>query len=175
MIYCNFCYLVLFYYSFSLLPGELPALCIETVCATNFTPLPDALCSIILQMNRRNRPATVSTIKSELESHYSHVQPPSDQVVFEALNNLMREKKLCLTGKHLQNSQSFFCVKLFSFLYQYQLLHDFIILLKLCTYFPKNWCRRRVAFQYGPIMQLFDGILTKRLMEIGTCHLAKLM
>ena len=86
---------------FSLLPGELPALCIETVCATNFTPLPDALCSIILQMNRRNRPATVSTIKSELESHYRHVQPPSDQVVFEALNNLMREKKLCLTGKHL--------------------------------------------------------------------------
>lgn len=82
--------------------GELGALHIDTVSSTNFTPLADALCSVILQLNRRNISAMVSTIRHHLHKHYSKVEPPSDQVVFEALNNLMREKKICLTGKRLK-------------------------------------------------------------------------
>ena len=66
---------------------------------TQFTPLPEALCLIIHELRRSNMAATLGSIESRLREHYRGMQTPHEQVIYEALDSLLQERKIYHTGE----------------------------------------------------------------------------
>ena len=91
--------LLQFHLTYFILPGELRPLEVAVAQQTQFTPLPEALCVIVAELNRRSIPATVDSVLKELSQLYRDVQPPPERMVYEVLDVLISERKLLHTGK----------------------------------------------------------------------------
>ena len=71
----------------------------QLVAQAQFTPLPEALCMIISDINKGgNIPATFEEILKHLKKKYKNVHQPSEEIVYEALGNLLKERKIYHTG-----------------------------------------------------------------------------
>ena len=65
---------------------------------TTFTPLPEALCLIVRELNVQNVPATLDVVHRRLGDLFRGVHQPSESLVYEALGGLINEHKLFHTG-----------------------------------------------------------------------------
>lgn len=71
----------------------------QVIPQTHFIPLPDALCSIIMDLNMRRIVATLEVIQEKLTMWYKDMTVPSQQLVFDTLGSLIKERKVFHTGR----------------------------------------------------------------------------
>ncbi|CAH1108915.1 unnamed protein product [Psylliodes chrysocephalus] len=65
---------------------------------TQWTPLPEAVCSVVLRLSSQGRPAGIETIRESLIMAFPHVSPPSEQALYDTLVQLTKERKLYNTS-----------------------------------------------------------------------------
>ena len=70
----------------------------DTILQAQFTSLPDALCMIVADLNKSGSVATFDAILTELKHTHAGVHQPAEEVVYEALGTLIKERKLYHTG-----------------------------------------------------------------------------
>ncbi|XP_017777640.1 PREDICTED: dentin sialophosphoprotein isoform X2 [Nicrophorus vespilloides] len=67
---------------------------ISNVPQTQWTPLPEAICAVVLRLSSQGRPAGIPTIREALIMAFPHVSPPSERVIYDTLVQLTSERKL---------------------------------------------------------------------------------
>jgi len=77
--------------------GDVAGIQMQVIPQTQFTPLPDCICSIIQSLNARRLPATMEVIIERLDD-FRDMTPPSEHVVFDTLAGLIRDRKVFHTG-----------------------------------------------------------------------------
>ncbi|XP_066258108.1 storkhead-box protein 1 isoform X1 [Euwallacea similis] len=65
---------------------------------TQWTPLPEAVCAIVLKLSSQGRPAGIETIREALILAFPHVSLPSEQTLYDTLVQLTKERKLYNTS-----------------------------------------------------------------------------
>ena len=78
--------------------GNLCNLKIEPIVQAQFTPLPEALCMIISDINKAGCLATFDIILQGLKLTHKGVHQPPEEMVYEGLANLVKERKIYHTG-----------------------------------------------------------------------------
>lgn len=74
--------------------------CIVTsVAQTQWTPLPEAVCAVVLRLSSQGRPAGIESIREALILAFPHVSPPSERTIYDTLAQLTTERKLYHTSK----------------------------------------------------------------------------
>ncbi|CAG9765994.1 unnamed protein product [Ceutorhynchus assimilis] len=68
------------------------------VSQTQWTPLPEAVCAVVLRLSSQGRPAGIETIREALILAFPHVSPPSEQTLYDTLVQLSKERKLYNTS-----------------------------------------------------------------------------
>ncbi|KAL1497057.1 hypothetical protein ABEB36_008083 [Hypothenemus hampei] len=68
------------------------------VSQTQWTPLPEAVCAVVLRLSSQGRPAGIETIREALILAFPHVSPPSEQTLYDTLVQLTKERKLYNTS-----------------------------------------------------------------------------
>lgn len=71
---------------------------VSSVAQTQWTPLPEAVCSVVLRLSSQGRPAGLETIREGLMMAFPHVSPPSERVLYDTLAQLAAERKLYQTS-----------------------------------------------------------------------------
>lgn len=74
--------------------GDVEDCLVEPISQGQFTPLPEALCWIILDMTASGQAAVMESICSTLEVAFPDIQKPSKQLIYDTLAKLMAEKKV---------------------------------------------------------------------------------
>ncbi|XP_076269617.1 stork-head domain-containing protein knockout isoform X2 [Rhynchophorus ferrugineus] len=69
-----------------------------SVPQTQWTPLPEAVCAVVLRLSSQGRPAGIETIREALIMAFPHVSPPSEQALYDTLVQLSKERKLYNTS-----------------------------------------------------------------------------
>ncbi|XP_019757329.2 uncharacterized protein LOC109535775 isoform X2 [Dendroctonus ponderosae] len=69
-----------------------------SVLQTQWTPLPEAVCAVVLRLSSQGRPAGIETIREALILAFPHVSPPSEQTLYDTLVQLTKERKLYNTS-----------------------------------------------------------------------------
>ncbi|KAJ6643081.1 Storkhead-box protein 1 [Pseudolycoriella hygida] len=64
-----------------------------------FTPLPEALCDVIMDLTSQGHSATIENMKVNLSIRFCHMQPPTTEMVYDSLAQLMQERKIYQTAK----------------------------------------------------------------------------
>ncbi|KAK9707733.1 Winged helix Storkhead-box1 domain [Popillia japonica] len=72
---------------------------ISTVAQTQWTPLPEAVCAVVLRLSSQGRPAGIETIRESLIMAFPHVSPPSERILYDTLVQLTTERKLYHTSR----------------------------------------------------------------------------
>lgn len=86
-------------YNFSSLSGDVNGIEMQVIPQTQFIPLPEALCLIIMDLNNSQIVATLDTVYERLKHSYQGIHLPSNQLVYDTLGQLIRERKVFHTGK----------------------------------------------------------------------------
>ncbi|KAI8126174.1 Storkhead-box protein 1 [Lucilia cuprina] len=74
--------------------------CIVTpIMQGQFTPLPEALCDVIMDLTAEGHSATIENIRTRIEVRFPHMTPPSIEVIYDSLAQLMQEQKIYQTAK----------------------------------------------------------------------------
>ncbi|KAJ8921003.1 hypothetical protein NQ315_015799, partial [Exocentrus adspersus] len=68
------------------------------VSQTQWTPLPEAVCAVVLRLSSQGRPAGLETIRESLMLAFPHVSPPSEHAIYDTLVQLTKERKLYNTS-----------------------------------------------------------------------------
>ncbi|KAJ8960869.1 hypothetical protein NQ318_020168, partial [Aromia moschata] len=68
------------------------------VAQTQWTPLPEAVCAVVLRLSSQGRPAGIATIRESLIIAFPHVSPPSEHALYDTLVQLTKERKLYNTS-----------------------------------------------------------------------------
>jgi len=64
-----------------------------------FTPLPEALCDVIMDLTAEGQSATIEHVRSKLGSRFPHMTTPATEVIYDSLAQLMQEQKIYQTSK----------------------------------------------------------------------------
>ncbi|KAF5296819.1 hypothetical protein FQA39_LY12337 [Lamprigera yunnana] len=72
---------------------------VTTVAQTQWTPLPEAVCAVVLRLSSQGRPAGIESIREALMLAFPHVSPPSERTLYDILAQLTSERKLYHTSK----------------------------------------------------------------------------
>lgn len=95
--------LIIFYIICLFFSGEVNGLSMELLPQTQFTPLPEALCLIVSELTSNNNGmASLDKVLDRLRDTYYGIQQPSEQIVYETLGSLIKERKLYHTGTESQ-------------------------------------------------------------------------
>lgn len=81
--------------------GDVEDCLVEPINQGQFTPLPEALCWIILDMTASGQAAVMESICSTLEIAFPDIQKPSEQLVYDTLAKLTAEKKVSFDSPYL--------------------------------------------------------------------------
>ncbi len=80
--------------------GEFGDLDMTVIPQTQFTPLPEALCLIVSELSSHsNKVPTLEAIQEKLQHKFPGMQQPSEQIVYETLDAMMKERKIYHTGQ----------------------------------------------------------------------------
>ncbi|GFR79233.1 storkhead-box protein 1 [Elysia marginata] len=74
--------------------GDVNGIEMQVIPQTQFMPLPDAICSVVLDLNTRGVTATLDVILEKLAVWYRHMTVPSQQLVFDSLGQLIKDRKV---------------------------------------------------------------------------------
>lgn len=86
-------------FTFNFVSGDVSGIQMQVIPQTQFMPLSDALCSIIMELNLRHVVATLELIWEKLKVWYKEMTPPPQPMVIETLGNLIRDRKVFHSGK----------------------------------------------------------------------------
>lgn len=84
--------------------GDVEDCLVQPLPQGQFTPLPEALCWVILDLTSSGQAAVLERIRSALQVAFPDIQRPSQEIVYDALAKLMAERKV------YQTSQGYFVV-----------------------------------------------------------------
>jgi hypothetical protein len=70
----------------------------EVIPQTQFLPLSEILCMVILDLNNKQVVATLDTIQERMARCYKGMQIPSPSLIYDTLGTLIRERKIFHTG-----------------------------------------------------------------------------
>lgn len=80
--------------------GDVGGIQMQVVPQTQFIPLPESLCLIIMDLNNNRIIATLDLIRERLAHCYGpDMQLPNDQLIYDTLGQLIRERKVFHTGE----------------------------------------------------------------------------
>ncbi|XP_063219892.1 uncharacterized protein LOC134529583 [Bacillus rossius redtenbacheri] len=82
-----------------LIVGDISDCVVEPLPQGHFTPLPEALCWVILELTSAGQSAVLPEIFSALQSSFPDMEVPSNEVVYDVLAQLMAEEKVYQTSK----------------------------------------------------------------------------
>ena len=68
------------------------------IAQSQFTPLPEALCITISDLTKNNEDASFDAIMEELKNRYKGLQQPTEQITYQTLGSLIKERKIYHTG-----------------------------------------------------------------------------
>uniref|UniRef100_A0A336LPJ9 CSON009035 protein n=1 Tax=Culicoides sonorensis TaxID=179676 RepID=A0A336LPJ9_CULSO len=83
----------------SVVEGDIDDCIVQPTLQTQFTPLPEALCDVIMDLTTQGQSATIENIRHQLGNKFSHMQQPSAEIIYNALAQLMQEHKIYQTSK----------------------------------------------------------------------------
>ncbi|XP_061180935.1 uncharacterized protein LOC133189577 [Saccostrea echinata] len=78
--------------------GDVDGINMEVIPQTQFVPLSEILCMVILELNNKQVVATLDTIQERLNQCYKGMQIPSPPLIYDTLGTLIRERKIFHTG-----------------------------------------------------------------------------
>ncbi|XP_067000816.2 uncharacterized protein ko [Anabrus simplex] len=84
--------------------GDIEDCLIQPLPQGQFTPLPEALCWVILDLTSSGQAAVLERIRSALQVAFPDIEKPSPEIVYDALAKLMADRKV------YQTSQGYFVV-----------------------------------------------------------------
>uniref|UniRef100_A0A182JYZ6 Winged helix Storkhead-box1 domain-containing protein n=1 Tax=Anopheles christyi TaxID=43041 RepID=A0A182JYZ6_9DIPT len=79
--------------------GDIDDCIVTPIVQTQFTPLTEALCDVIMELTSQGQSATIEHIRNRLRSRFTHMQQPSVEVIYDTLVQLMQEIKIYQTSK----------------------------------------------------------------------------
>lgn len=87
------------YICFKYFPGDIDDCIVTPTVQGQFTPLPEALCDVIMDLTSQGKSATIENIKTKLITKFPHMTIPATEVIYDTLVQLMQEKKIYQTSK----------------------------------------------------------------------------
>lgn len=97
------------------LAGDIDDCIITPIQQTQFTPLTEAICDVVMDLTTGGQSATLETIKKFLSLRFAHMQQPSNDIMYDTLVQLQQERKIYQTSKGCYNcslSEQHRCVNL---------------------------------------------------------------
>lgn len=79
--------------------GDVEDCTVSQVRQTSFTPLPDAVCWVILQLSAASQNAVLDSIQSSLSSTFPEMEQPSRHILYDTLADLMADNKIYQTAQ----------------------------------------------------------------------------
>lgn len=79
--------------------GDIDDCIVTPIVQTQFTPLTEALCDVIMELTSQGQSATIENIRTRLRTRFTHMQQPSVEVIYDTLVQLMQEIKIYQTSK----------------------------------------------------------------------------
>ncbi|XP_014286290.1 uncharacterized protein knockout isoform X2 [Halyomorpha halys] len=79
--------------------GDVEDCTVSKVHQTGFTPLPDAVCWVILQLGAASQNAVLDSIQSSLTSAFPEMEQPSRHILYDTLADLMSANKIYQTAQ----------------------------------------------------------------------------
>ncbi|KAG8338522.1 Storkhead box 1 [Homalodisca vitripennis] len=80
-------------------PGDVEDCLIQPISQGQFTPLPEALCWVILDLTSSGQVAVLDTIRAALQVAFPEMERPSKELVYDTLAKLMTDRKLYQTSR----------------------------------------------------------------------------
>ncbi|XP_065574892.1 uncharacterized protein LOC136036516 isoform X2 [Artemia franciscana] len=78
--------------------GDLDGCNIRPITQSQFTPLPEALCYVIWDLNQIGKTATLDAITAALQMAFPELIPPTHPMVYSILGTLIKDRKIYHTG-----------------------------------------------------------------------------
>ncbi|EDX11326.1 GD12144 [Drosophila simulans] len=79
--------------------GDIDDCIVTPTVQGQFTPLPEALCDVIMDLTAEGQSATIEHVRSKLGSRFPHMTTPATEVIYDSLAQLMQEQKIYQTSK----------------------------------------------------------------------------
>ncbi|GLV39219.1 knockout [Carabus blaptoides fortunei] len=79
--------------------GDIEDCLMTPISQGHFTPLPEAVCEVVLQLTSQGRPAVLEPIRRCLAEAFPHIQPPAERVLYDTLSQLTTERKIYQTAR----------------------------------------------------------------------------
>ncbi|XP_046393935.1 mucin-19 [Ischnura elegans] len=84
--------------------GDMEELAMVPIVRGSFTPLPEALCWVVLELTSAGEAASLPAVRAALGIHFPGIKSPSESVIYDALAALM------VDGKVYQTANGYFVV-----------------------------------------------------------------
>ncbi|KAH8370995.1 hypothetical protein KR093_005852 [Drosophila rubida] len=79
--------------------GDIDDCIVTPTVQGQFTPLPEALCDVIMDLTAEGQSATIEHVRSKLGVRFPHMTTPGMEVIYDTLAQLMQEQKIYQTAK----------------------------------------------------------------------------
>ncbi|XP_039965850.1 probable serine/threonine-protein kinase DDB_G0267686 [Bactrocera tryoni] len=79
--------------------GDIDDCIVTPTVQGQFTPLPEALCDVIMDLTAEGHSATIENVRIKLSIRFPHMTPPATEVIYDTLAQLMQEQKIYQTAK----------------------------------------------------------------------------
>ncbi|XP_064545930.1 uncharacterized protein knockout isoform X2 [Drosophila montana] len=79
--------------------GDIDDCIVTPTVQGQFTPLPEALCDVIMDLTAEGQSATIEHVRSKLGVRFPHMTTPATEVIYDSLAQLMQEQKIYQTAK----------------------------------------------------------------------------
>ncbi|KAG4073771.1 hypothetical protein HA402_000995 [Bradysia odoriphaga] len=79
--------------------GDIDDCIVTPTVQGQFTPLPEALCDVIMDLTSQGHSATIENMKVNLSIRFCHMQSPTSEMIYDSLAQLMQERKIYQTAK----------------------------------------------------------------------------
>lgn len=77
-----------------MIAGDVEGCAVQPISQSQFTPLPEALCWVIWELNMAERSTALEHVVRALANAFPDLVPPTDKVVYDTLGKLIRERKV---------------------------------------------------------------------------------
>jgi Winged helix Storkhead-box1 domain len=74
--------------------GDVDGCAVQPISQSQFTPLPEALCWVIWELNLAERSTGLEDVVRSLSDAFPDLVPPTHKVVYDTLGKLIRERKV---------------------------------------------------------------------------------
>uniref|UniRef100_A0A1I8NSW3 Winged helix Storkhead-box1 domain-containing protein n=1 Tax=Stomoxys calcitrans TaxID=35570 RepID=A0A1I8NSW3_STOCA len=79
--------------------GDIEDCIVTPIMQGQFTPLPEALCDVIMDLTADGHSATMENIRTKIQVRFPHMTAPSVDVIYDSLAQLMQDQKIYQTAK----------------------------------------------------------------------------